>query len=116
VLQVRGAAFRPRKRFINVPLGCLVCLHQRLHSQHTTVESVWTGIEISAFSCTTWPTSTPGGLRRARELSLRLGQCDELHLLTNLLERVRTNFLALAAEAVPAWRQGLRRKNLRTMG
>jgi MarR family transcriptional regulator, transcriptional regulator for hemolysin len=36
---------------------------------------------------------------------------DELHLLMDLLERVHANLLALAAEPVPAWRQGLRRKN-----
>jgi MarR family transcriptional regulator for hemolysin len=41
---------------------------------------------------------------------------DELHLLIDLLERVHANLLALAAEPVPAWRQGLRRKNLRTTG
>ena len=41
---------------------------------------------------------------------------DELQLLMDLLERVHANLLALAAEPVPAWRQGLRRKNLRTMG
>ena len=41
---------------------------------------------------------------------------DELHLLMDLLERVRTNLLALAAEPVPAWRRGLRRNSLRTVG
>jgi hypothetical protein len=41
---------------------------------------------------------------------------DELHLLMDLLERVRANLLALAAEPVPAWRRGLRRRNsLRTV-
>lgn len=39
---------------------------------------------------------------------------DELHLLTDLLKRVHANLLALAAGPVPAWRQGLRRKNPRT--
>jgi MarR family transcriptional regulator, transcriptional regulator for hemolysin len=33
---------------------------------------------------------------------------DELHLLTDLLERVHANLLALEAEPVPAWRQCLR--------
>jgi hypothetical protein len=34
----------------------------------------------------------------------------------DLLERVRANLLALAAEPVPAWRRGLRRNSLRTVG
>ena len=41
---------------------------------------------------------------------------DELPLLMDLLERVRANLLALAAEPVPAWRQGPRRNSLRTVG
>lgn len=41
---------------------------------------------------------------------------DELHLLMDLLERVRANLLALAAEPVPAWRRSLRRNSLRTVG
>jgi DNA-binding MarR family transcriptional regulator len=41
---------------------------------------------------------------------------DELPLLMDLLERVRANLLALAAEPVPAWRTGLRRNSLRTVG
>ena len=41
---------------------------------------------------------------------------DELHLLMDLLERVRANLLALAADPVPAWRRGLRRNSLRTVG
>jgi MarR family transcriptional regulator for hemolysin len=43
---------------------------------------------------------------------------DELYLLMDVLERVRANFLALdalAPEPVPAWRQYLRRKSLRTV-
>ena len=43
---------------------------------------------------------------------------DELHLLMDVLKRVHANFLALEAlarEPVPAWRQYLRRKSLRTM-
>ena len=71
---------------------------------------------------------------RARNLSLRQTQCktlvlrdtstealqgvtnDELHLLMDLLERVRANLLALAAEPVPAWRRSLRRNSPRTVG
>jgi MarR family transcriptional regulator for hemolysin len=43
---------------------------------------------------------------------------DELHLLTDLLERVHANLLALEAldaESIPARRQCLRRKSLRTV-
>jgi hypothetical protein len=41
---------------------------------------------------------------------------DELHPLMDLLERVHANLWALAAEPVPAWRQGLHRNSLRTVG
>jgi MarR family transcriptional regulator for hemolysin len=43
---------------------------------------------------------------------------DELQLLTDLLDRVHANLLALEAldpESTPAWRQSLRRKSLRTV-
>jgi MarR family transcriptional regulator, transcriptional regulator for hemolysin len=44
---------------------------------------------------------------------------DELHLLSNLIERIHVNLFALEAllpEPVPAWRQCMRRKSLRTVG
>ena len=41
---------------------------------------------------------------------------DERHLLMDLAECVRANLLALEAESVLAWRRGLRRNSLRTVG
>jgi DNA-binding MarR family transcriptional regulator len=41
---------------------------------------------------------------------------DELHLLMDLLVRVHANLLALEVEPAPAWRRGLRRNSLRTVG
>jgi MarR family transcriptional regulator, transcriptional regulator for hemolysin len=62
-------------------------------------------------------------VERAREMgrdtsteALKGITSDELHLLMDLLERVRANLLALEAKPVPAWRRGLRRKSLRTVG
>jgi DNA-binding MarR family transcriptional regulator len=67
--------------------------------------------------------SAKPAVERAREMSRDTGTealkqvtSDELHLLMDLLERVRANLLALQAESVPAWHRGLRHKSLRNVG
>jgi DNA-binding MarR family transcriptional regulator len=54
--------------------------------------------------------------RDTSDEALRALTDEELNVLMDLLERVHANLLALVAEPVPAWRQGVRRKNLRILG